>query len=71
MKNAVFWDIKTQFVPHMKQIPSPPQSPVGYCYIRFDVFMAVTTKNVVFCVIKTQFGLHRKHITVPLQSPDG
>jgi hypothetical protein len=23
MKNAVFWDIKTQFVPHRKHITSP------------------------------------------------
>jgi hypothetical protein len=29
MKNAVFWDIKTQFVPHMKHITSPLQSPAG------------------------------------------
>jgi hypothetical protein len=29
MKNAVFWDIKTQFVPHRKQITSPLESPAG------------------------------------------
>jgi hypothetical protein len=29
MKNAVFWDIKTQFVPHWKHITSPLQSPAG------------------------------------------
>jgi hypothetical protein len=29
MKNAVFWDIKTQFVPHRRHITSPPQSPAG------------------------------------------
>jgi hypothetical protein len=27
MKNAVFWDIKTQFVPHRRHITSPLQSP--------------------------------------------
>jgi hypothetical protein len=27
MKNALFWDIKTQFVPHRKHITSPLQSP--------------------------------------------
>jgi hypothetical protein len=27
--NAVFWDIKTQFVPHRKHITSPLKSPVG------------------------------------------
>jgi hypothetical protein len=27
MKNAVFWDIKTQFVPHRKHIKSQLQSP--------------------------------------------
>jgi hypothetical protein len=26
MKNAVFWDIKTQFVPHTRHITSPLQS---------------------------------------------
>jgi hypothetical protein len=26
MKNVVFWDIKTQFVPHMRHIMSPLQS---------------------------------------------
>jgi hypothetical protein len=29
MKNAVFWDIKTQFVLHRRQITSPLQSPAG------------------------------------------
>jgi hypothetical protein len=28
MKNAVFWDIKTQFVPHMKYITFPTASVV-------------------------------------------
>jgi hypothetical protein len=29
MKNAVFWDIKTQFVPHGRHITSPLHSPAG------------------------------------------
>jgi hypothetical protein len=29
MKNAVFWDIKSQFVPHRKHITSPIQSRAG------------------------------------------
>jgi hypothetical protein len=29
MKNAVFWDIKTQFVLHRRDITSPLQSPAG------------------------------------------
>jgi hypothetical protein len=29
MKNAVFWDIKSQFIPHRKHITSPLQSPAG------------------------------------------
>jgi hypothetical protein len=45
MKNAVFWDVKTQFVPHRRHITSPLQSPAGLCYGRFEVFMAVKTKN--------------------------
>jgi hypothetical protein len=29
MKNAVFWDIGTQFIPHRKHITSPLHSPAG------------------------------------------
>jgi hypothetical protein len=29
MKNVVFWDIETQFVPHKRHITSPLQSPAG------------------------------------------
>jgi hypothetical protein len=29
MKNAVFWDIKTEFIPYMKNITSLLQGPVG------------------------------------------
>jgi hypothetical protein len=71
MKNAVSWDIKTQFVHHRKHITSPLQSSVSQCYVRFEVFTAVTMKNAVSWDIKTQFVPHRKHITSPLQSPAG
>jgi hypothetical protein len=71
MKNSVFWDIKTKFVPHRRHITSPLQSPAGKCYVIFEVFTAVTIKNAVFLDIKTQFVPHRRHITSPLQSPAG
>jgi hypothetical protein len=29
MKDHVFWDTETQFIPHRKQITSPPQNPAG------------------------------------------
>jgi hypothetical protein len=29
MENVVFWDIKTQFVPHRRHITSPLQNPAG------------------------------------------
>jgi hypothetical protein len=48
MKNVVFWDIKTHFVPHRRHIKSPLQSPASSCYVRFEVFTAVTMKNAVF-----------------------
>jgi hypothetical protein len=48
MKNAVFWDRKTQFVPHRRYITSPLQSPAGEYYVRFEVFTAVTMKNAIF-----------------------
>jgi hypothetical protein len=47
MKNAAFWDIKTQFVPHRKHITSPIQSPAGFCYVILGFFTAVTMKNAV------------------------
>jgi hypothetical protein len=46
MKNAVFWEVKTQFVPHRRQITSPLQRTAGL--VRFEVSTAVTMKNSVF-----------------------
>jgi hypothetical protein len=71
MKNAVFWDIKTQFVPHRRHNTSALQSPAGQCYVRFEGFTAVTMKNAVFWDIKPQFVLHMRRITALLQSPAG
>jgi hypothetical protein len=68
MKNDVFWDIKTHFVLHRRHITSPLQSPAGLCYVRFEVFTAVTMKNDVFWDV-TKFVPYRRHITSPLQSP--
>jgi hypothetical protein len=48
MKNAVFCDIKSQFVLHRRHITSPLQSPAGQCYVRFEFFTAVTMKNAIF-----------------------
>jgi hypothetical protein len=45
MKNAVFWDIRTQFIPHRKHITSPLQSLAGYYFVIFGVFPAVIMKN--------------------------
>jgi hypothetical protein len=47
MKNDVFWDIKTHFVLHRTHIKSPPQSPVGQYYVRFEVFTAVQSFDLV------------------------
>jgi hypothetical protein len=71
MKDAVFWNIQTQFVPQRIHIMSLLQSPARQYYVRFEVSTAVTMKNVVFWDIKTQFVPHRIHITSPLQSPAG
>jgi hypothetical protein len=65
MKNVVFWDIKTKFVPHRRHITFLLQAqPVNAM-----VFTAVTKKNVVFWDIKTTFVPNRRQITSPLQSP--
>jgi hypothetical protein len=66
MDDAVFWDIKTQFVLHRTHTTSPLQSSASQCYVRFEVFTAVTMKNVVFWDIKIQFLLHKRHTTPPL-----
>jgi hypothetical protein len=71
LKNAVFWDIRTQPVSHRRRITSPLQSLAGRYYVRFEVLRAVTMKNVVFWDIKTQFIPHREHIASPLPSPAG
>jgi hypothetical protein len=71
MKNAVFRDIETQFVLQRKHITSPLLSPAGSCYVRSEVFTAVTMKNAVIWDIETQSVLQRKHITSPLLSPAG
>jgi hypothetical protein len=71
MKDVAFWDIKPQFVPHRRHITSPLQNPASYCYVRFEVFTAVTMKDVVFWDIRNQFVSHRRHITSLLQNPAG
>jgi hypothetical protein len=48
MKNDVFWGIKNNFVSHRKHITALIPSPAGLCYIRFEVFTAVTMNNAVF-----------------------
>jgi hypothetical protein len=58
MTNAVFLDIKTQFVPHKRHITCPLQIPAGYGYVRFEVFTAVTIKSGVFCDV-TQCGSYK------------
>jgi hypothetical protein len=68
MKNIVSLK-RTQFVPHRRYITSSLQSPASYCYVRFEVFTAVTMKNSVFCNIRTQFVPHRRHIMSALLSP--
>jgi hypothetical protein len=69
MKNAVFWNIKTQFVPHMKHITSPLQSPAGECYVRFQVCTPVAKRNAIvwditsrgFCKNRRFGGTYRLH----------
>jgi hypothetical protein len=61
MKNAVFWDIKPQFIPRMRHITSQLQWQIGQCYVRFDVFMAMTVKNVIFWDIKLVYTSQETH----------
>jgi hypothetical protein len=48
MKNAVFSDIKPLFVLHRRHVTSPLQNPASECFVRFEVFTAVTMMNGVF-----------------------
>jgi hypothetical protein len=73
MKNTVFWDIITQFVPHRRRITSPLQGPANYCFVRFEVFTVVTMKNVVFWNIKpssylTGDTLHLRYCVQPVNA---
>jgi site-specific DNA-adenine methylase len=61
MKNAVFWNIKAQFVPHRRHYVSATEPNLLLLYKILRCFTAVTMKNAVFWVIKTQFVPHRKH----------
>jgi hypothetical protein len=69
MKNAVFWDTQTKFVPHRKHITAPLHSPVGSCNASVVVSTAVTMKNDVFwhvplcgsCKNRRFGGTHRRH----------
>jgi hypothetical protein len=46
MKNAVFWDIKSQFVPRRRHIKSATEIS-QLIYVRFEAFTAVTTKDTI------------------------
>jgi hypothetical protein len=70
MKNAVFWDIESQFVPHRTHYVSTTV-PSRLMLYKIEVFTAVTMKNAVFYDIKTPFVLHRSYITSLLQGPAG
>jgi hypothetical protein len=48
MRNAIFWDIKPQFVLHRRHLTSPLQKTASESYVRFEVFTAVTVNNTVF-----------------------
>jgi hypothetical protein len=48
MQNAVFWDIRIQFIPHRRHITSPLQISAGQCDVRFEVLKAVSLKNAAF-----------------------
>jgi hypothetical protein len=70
MKNTVFWQIKTQIVPHRKHYFSATE-PIRLMLCQIWILTAVTMNNAVFWYIKPQFLSPRKHITSPLQSPGG
>jgi hypothetical protein len=61
MNNAVFWDMKPQFLPHRRHITSPLQSPAGLSYVISDVFTAMTMKNGVFCDVTPCDSYKNRH----------
>jgi hypothetical protein len=52
MKNAVYWNIKTHFIPHRRHLTSPLLSPAVSCYVRFVDYTAVTLKVTHFWKVK-------------------
>jgi hypothetical protein len=69
MKNDVYWDIGTQFIPQRKHITSPLESQPVNAMLRFEIFTAVTMKNAVFwdvtpcdpCMNRCFVGTYRLH----------
>jgi hypothetical protein len=68
MKNVVFWDIKTQFVPHRRHIVSATE-PSSLMLCKIGDFHGGDYEECRLLGYKTQFIRHRRHITSPLQSP--
>jgi hypothetical protein len=70
MKNAVFWDIRTQFLSPTSQethyVSTTELSRLVLCNI--DVSTTVTMNNSVFWDMRTLFLPHRSHMTSPLQN---
>jgi hypothetical protein len=66
MKNAVFCDLRTQFILHRRHITSPLRSPINECYVRFEVFAAVTMKNAFFSDLRNQ-EKHHLSATEPIR----
>jgi hypothetical protein len=74
MKNAVFWDIKTQFEPHRRHITSPLQSATLQCYVSFEAFTmllqeshGITSQETAFNTITASI-FHRHVSRVSLNS---
>jgi hypothetical protein len=45
MKNAVFWDVKTQFVPHRKHAYGPPRPVTGITLLLYMYMMFVSHRR--------------------------
>jgi hypothetical protein len=68
LKNAAFWGIKSHTVPNRGHIISLLQSQAGLCYVRFEVFMAMTKKNAIWWGIKPSSYLTGDTLTLCYKS---
>jgi hypothetical protein len=56
MKNSVFWDINTQFLPHRRHVTSLLQNPACFHGCNYEEYLLLGYKNPVLASHETQYS---------------